>query len=34
VRFGGLEPGHVIGERRVAPRGRPSLAPVRGSICR
>jgi hypothetical protein len=34
VRLGGPQPGQVIGERGVAVAGRPSLAPVRGSICR
>jgi hypothetical protein len=34
VRFGGAQPGQVVGEVGYRPRGRPSLAPVRGSIWR
>jgi hypothetical protein len=34
VRLGGFQAGQVVGERRVPAAGRPSLAPVRGSVCR
>ncbi len=34
MRLGGFQPGQVIANVGYRPRGRPSLVPVRGSVCR